>query len=736
MTLTAAYREAVRRACHAGTRRHTASQTDHELLDDFRRRRDESAFEELLRRHGPMVRAVCRRTLGEHDADDAFQATFLVLVRRADSVRRGAPLANWLCGVAYRTARQALRDRLRRWRRERTVTALPEVSISDRPPEEVRPRLDAALQGLPEKYRVPLILCDLEGRSRSEAASQLRLAEGTLSSRLARARALLRRRLGGAAGTLAATAPILVPPSLARATVRAAVAFLADAPLPAGTVPARVLDLVNGVIQTMRLSKWKAGLVTVALLAAAGATALGFGMTGVRPLSPAARADDPPTASPRNASPPPPAEEKRLQGVWQLMTREEDGSEDARSEDVRHRDVVFIFAGSRFLQAGRGNLAEGTFRLHADRNPAGIDILDLKITEGGDGSPGGISKYGIYKLEGDRLTLCFGPDGQRLRRPAEFATEKGSDCMLVTLRRVGATPAEAPPAAVSRPPAGAEKVNAVVTERSIKIPIAIDPARRSEVREITLFVSDDGGKTWKQSQTIGPDAAGFEFEATQPGVYSFKVVVTDRSGRKDPADLTSGPPALRVVVRQVERSPHPPPPDPDAESRQTEFVRSLKAQAEAFHEQLGMRHQLAEAPRQNQDPAILQEALRFAVESHERLLMALGGLEALRPLTKEEDKVYATAALRLARYRADAGEYEAAADTYKKLLSGRRGRAETVPGYAGLVDCYLKLGRKGAVRDALRQMRAALVKMDEDQFPVEGMTRDQWIKWITERSED
>src|SRR5262245_14927522 len=108
MTPATVYRDAIRRLGRT-------ERSDEELRDRFRLAGDEAAFEELLRRHGPMVRAVCQRMLGPWDADDAFQATFLVLVRKAGSIGRGRPLANWLCGVAYKSACQALRNRRKHW---------------------------------------------------------------------------------------------------------------------------------------------------------------------------------------------------------------------------------------------------------------------------------------------------------------------------------------------------------------------------------------------------------------------------------------------------------------------------------------------------------------------------------------------------------------------------------------------------------------------------------------------
>ena len=172
--------------------------TDGQLLGCFIDQRDEAAFAALVRRHGPMVLSVCRRIVRNcHDADDAFQATFLVLVRKASSVKPREMVANWLYGVAYHTALKARARATRRQAREKQVTAMPE------PEKVVQPELDFDLQTLldqelsrlPDKYRLPIVLCDLEGKSRKEAARQLGWLDGTLSGRLARGRQMLAKQL-------------------------------------------------------------------------------------------------------------------------------------------------------------------------------------------------------------------------------------------------------------------------------------------------------------------------------------------------------------------------------------------------------------------------------------------------------------------------------------------------------------------------------------------------------------
>ncbi|HZU38017.1 MAG TPA: sigma-70 family RNA polymerase sigma factor, partial [Gemmataceae bacterium] len=139
--------------------------SDAQLLDSFLDRREEAAFEALVRRHGPMVLSVCRRVVGNvHDADDAFQATFLVLVRKAASLRSRHLLAGWLYGVAYRTALKARCMNLKRRVKEQHVADRTQSQPNtDGPPEELLARLDEELNRLPDRYRLPVVLCELQG---------------------------------------------------------------------------------------------------------------------------------------------------------------------------------------------------------------------------------------------------------------------------------------------------------------------------------------------------------------------------------------------------------------------------------------------------------------------------------------------------------------------------------------------------------------------------------------------
>jgi RNA polymerase sigma factor (sigma-70 family) len=171
--------------------------TDGQLLEAFLSDGEESAFEALLRRHGPMVLGVCRRVLrNDADAEDAFQATFLVLFHKAASLRRSGPLGSWLYGVAFRTALGAKSAAARRSAKEeaRRTMAVPQPLAEDTW-REVQAVLDQELSRLPEYYRIPIVLCDLEGKSRKDAARQLGWPVGTVSGRLARGRMLLAKRI-------------------------------------------------------------------------------------------------------------------------------------------------------------------------------------------------------------------------------------------------------------------------------------------------------------------------------------------------------------------------------------------------------------------------------------------------------------------------------------------------------------------------------------------------------------
>jgi RNA polymerase sigma factor (sigma-70 family) len=250
--------------------------TDGQLLERFLTQGDENAFEVLMHRHGPMVLGVCRRVLADpHDTEDAFQATFLVLVRKAASLRNGELLGNWLYGAAYRAALEA--KAARRRSRERQVNLMPEPAAPTvEPREDLMPLLDRELSCLPEKHRMAVVLCDLEGGTLRDVARQIGIPVGTLSGRLTTARRRLARQLtrrgvtlsvAGLAALLAeSTASASIPAPLAISTLKAATAVAGKRALD-GLVLAHVAALTKGVLDTMLLAKLK--YLTALLLAAA-----------------------------------------------------------------------------------------------------------------------------------------------------------------------------------------------------------------------------------------------------------------------------------------------------------------------------------------------------------------------------------------------------------------------------------------------------------------------------------
>jgi RNA polymerase sigma factor (sigma-70 family) len=265
-----------------------AGLSDGQLVDRFLAEHDEAAFESLVRRHGTMVLGVCRRVIGNaHDAEDAFQATFLVLARKAASVRPRELVGNWLYGVAYRTALKARAAAARRHAKERPMTELSHLAVlPDELWHDLRPLLDQELHRLPDQARALVVLCDLEGKPRKEVASRLGLPEGTLSSRLARAHEKLARRLtqrgvalsaGAVAAALSQQAVLAaLPAPLVGPLVKAAALVAAGTPTAAGLVAAPVAALTEGVLHAMFLTKLKTAalwLVTLSLLGGGAAVA-------------------------------------------------------------------------------------------------------------------------------------------------------------------------------------------------------------------------------------------------------------------------------------------------------------------------------------------------------------------------------------------------------------------------------------------------------------------------------
>jgi RNA polymerase sigma factor (sigma-70 family) len=416
-----------------------AALSDGELLERFVEQHEEAAFEALLNRHGPLVLGVCRRVLHDaHEADDAFQATFLVLVRKAGSIGKRDSVGSWLYGVAYRTALKARTEAARRREHERKAVDMATAGpIGDMAWHELRPVLDEELNRLPEKYRAPVVLCYLEGRTNEEAARELGWTKGTVSGRLARARDLLRQRLTRRGLALSAglfvtalaqqVALAAVPAPLAGSTLQAASLVAAGEWAAAGALSAPVAALTEGVLQAMLLTKLKTAAAVVLALCVVGT---GAGVA-TRQVVTGRQADvEEERAALSDPAPAPELKEDKdlLQGTWTLVSGEQEGK-------AVHAELIgflhLVFAGEKLTLRIVDEDREGTYQLDPSKKPNEIDLIF-----------GGDTGKGIYLLEGDALKVCWTEGGQE--RPSEFTAKQGSRRMLLVLKREAPARAEEP----------------------------------------------------------------------------------------------------------------------------------------------------------------------------------------------------------------------------------------------------------------------------------------------------
>ncbi len=410
-----------------------AEADDRALLCRFVAEGDQAAFAALVGRHGPMVLGLCRRLLGDaHDAEDAFQATFLVLARKAGSVGRPELLSNWLYGVAYRTAARARVAAARRRVWERQMSEMPAVAVPPPVPSDLRQVLDEELERLGPKYRAPVVLCYLEGKTTEEAARQLGCPRGTVLSRLSRAREQLRRRLvrRGVTVSVAALAAVLcrdalaegVPAAVADAAVRAALVGAAGQATVAGGASASAA-LANEVMQAMFLTKLKTAVVVLIAAAVLGSGAVA-GVRQVLADKPAAPKQAPPAAG-KDADRPKGDAEKLL-GTWELTAAEAGGR--PAGDDVKLQEMVVEKDKLSTIKTD-GTKHEVTWTIDPKAKPRTIDIVPQ------DGPPNekGQTFKGIYQLDGDSLKICMA--GPNMDRPTEFKTEEGSRNFLLTFKR-------------------------------------------------------------------------------------------------------------------------------------------------------------------------------------------------------------------------------------------------------------------------------------------------------------
>jgi RNA polymerase sigma factor (sigma-70 family) len=410
---------------------------DDELLRQFIYERDEASFATLVRRHGPMVLSVCRNVLHhQQDAEDVFQATFLLLARKADTIRKQQSLSSWLHGVAYRLALKMRTQKSRRQDRERSAPLPSSTESDDLTVRELRVILHEELNRLPEKYRAPLLLCYWEGKTRDEAAQRLGMTGDALKKRLERARSLLGSRLTqrGLVPTVALFTWLIsengaraaVAQELIHNTVQAAVAFASAQ--TAATASAAAVTLAQGAIRTMFVTKCITALCTVLAVLGIGGALSFFGYQAI-----AAKEPDkqrliavPAPPQPKPAAQPQKTDAERIVGTWRIVKGVTSGRE-MPADFVNYARLTFTKDGRVNMSVGgEPNKKDGEYKL------VGAGKIDLLP-----------STHGIYKFDGDdRLTICVTEGAGEAKRPTEFTSKDGSSQTLFAMERAKPLTAE------------------------------------------------------------------------------------------------------------------------------------------------------------------------------------------------------------------------------------------------------------------------------------------------------
>jgi RNA polymerase sigma factor (sigma-70 family) len=404
--------------------------TDEVLLERYTSRREEAAFAILVRRYSPLVLSVCRRVLHhEQDAEDAFQAVFCVLARKAASIRQRAAVGAWLHAVAYRIARKA---RAKRGRQPVSRSNLPDIPDAEGSPEwawkELRPILDEEVNRLPKKCRQVFILCYLEGLTNEQAAAHIGCPLGTVLSGMSRARELLRARLTRrglalSAGILTAAlghhaAATAVQAALAETAVQTGLRYAAGRPVAAGV--ARLADEFLRTVLRARLA------ITVGLVSVLGVVVTVVSLPWYR--SRGGGAGNTPGAAVVAATPE--TERAKLQGNWKVISFTMAGKPFA---DKDLQGLRFTFAGSEWVMSTPGQpLPLRPFVLAPSQEPKAVDFT----------TPAGKVLRGIYRLDGDSLMLCVDHDPMGTgKRPTAFQSlPDAPDVGLFVLHREPAGP--------------------------------------------------------------------------------------------------------------------------------------------------------------------------------------------------------------------------------------------------------------------------------------------------------
>ncbi len=428
-------------------------ESDRALIERFAQSGDEQAFEQLMLRYRSLVFAVCRRHLADHhDVEDAFQATFLVLAAKAGRVRWKPSIANWIYGVAFRIA---LKARARRAKRKEQhlgpMEFVAQDELNDVADQHAAQVVDEELNKLPEKYRTPLILCYLQGKTRRDAAKQLGCSEAIIKGRLERGRSKLRRQLilrgvtlSCAMGALGISQQLVVAagtPTLVAATISAAVEFSTGGYV-GNAVTANALSLAKGELSMTLSTLLKCAVVMLLVAALVSSVALtSASRAGTEPLdarpiivSPGSDFSESPQPTLFVAAEGDAEDDEKASGLtgnWELVSAMAGGRTVA---DQRRRETRIVITEDRhFLIKQERRIVMLSFTMDASTTPKSIDLTDARR---------GITLPGIFKTENGELTICYNEHPNQVEsRPTKFASESGQPHeALMTLKRAEAKP--------------------------------------------------------------------------------------------------------------------------------------------------------------------------------------------------------------------------------------------------------------------------------------------------------
>jgi RNA polymerase sigma factor (sigma-70 family) len=526
--------DVIRRIGRSVSLQHDLTLTDAQLLERFVARRDESAFAALVARHGPMVLGVCRRLVRDaQEAEDAFQAAFLILARKAAVVVKHPLLAGWLYGVAYRVAVRSRGQTARRRTRERSGADLDALPAEDASWSDAGSVVHEEVGRLPDTYRAAVILCYLEGKTNEEAACLLRSPVGTVKSRLTRAREMLRSRLTrrgvtaseGMMATALAANPATAPAKLVDTTIRAATRFAARDGSVDKLASARAIALSQGVLRTMILTKVKivgALVLAVTMLGGGGAGWLAFRTPAAELSVPIAKADD------KSKD-----DMEAIQGTWMLTAIEGGGKETPIKNDIAGMMAPTCIITADTLTtpfAVPGRNKEANYKLDSKKKPK---QLDWTLLDGPKDSKK--TNHAIYSLDADVLKICMDGRPDVDERPTELATKAGEGKYLLTYRRV--TPDKDKPKK-DKPEADKEAIQGVWQVTAVETNDKKTPGKADVLQKIKksqwVFTADKvtirtpgEGDIPPAAYTLDPSKNPKEIVLTghgdpQPGLYSLE----------------------------------------------------------------------------------------------------------------------------------------------------------------------------------------------------------------------